>query len=253
MHRLTMLLVPILGAGLMWSHGSAQDAAIPENHYLVYKVQESPSVTGPIILRDQFGVSQHTFAVLDKFANPVDKNREGIFDPLYHQTWWLIDDPQVPRTVIVENQFGSQTWTIGNGRYLVLPAAKNTSEPGSPPQDVFNHYKCYDATAPLMDMQVGLVDQFLSTAMFPIVPKFLCNPVEKEIDGQVTKIVNKDTHLACYSMEEVTFVASLLASDQFGAWKLTTNWPELFCVPSLKRIPVQAEESSWGELKSIYR
>lgn len=253
MRRLTILLLLVLGTGLMWTHASAQDGVFSENHYMVYQVKESPSVTGPIILRDQFGVTQHTFAVLDKFANPVDKNREGIFDPRFHQTWWLIDDPQDPRTVIVENQFGTQTWRIGNGRYLVLPAAKNETDPGSLPQDFINHYKCYDATAPIMDMQVGLVDQFLTATTFPISPRFLCNPVEKEIDGQVTKIVDPDTHLACYYMDPINVGASIEASDQFGRRRLGVVQTELFCVPSLKRIPVQVEEPSWGELKSIYR
>jgi hypothetical protein len=241
----------------MWTDGSAQDPdpGIPENHYMVYRPIDTggASITGPITLSDQFGVSQHTFAVLEKFANPVDKNDEGIFDPIFHQTWWLIDDPQEPRTVVVENQFGTHTWTIGDGRYLVLPATKNIAPPGPPPLDIINHYKCYDAQGPLLDLSVTLVDQFLNTGTFPVFPLYLCNPVEKQFDGQVTRMVDPDTHLACYHMDPNDVFTGLQAVDQFGQWVLTDPVSELFCVPSLKRIPTQAEEPSWGEVKSIYR
>ena len=45
---------------------------------------------------------------LDKFANPVDKNGEGIPDTTLHQTWWEIDDPQPVRAVEMANQLGQR-------------------------------------------------------------------------------------------------------------------------------------------------
>jgi len=261
MHRLTRFLALILGTGLLWSDGAAQETGpFPENHYRVYKsLAGGGSVTGPIILEDQFGESQHTFAVLEKFANPVDKSfgtgpPSGIYDPLFHQTWWAIDDPQVSRTVVVENQFGSETWVTGDGRYLVLPATKNQSPPGPPPQDRINHYKCYDATGPTRtDIAVGLVDQFLITPETVREPRYICNPVKKQIDGQVTDIVDPDTHLACYSISTDNVLTTILVADQFGLWGLIDLTSELLCLPSTKKIPTPTEESSWGELKSIYR
>ena len=247
MRRLTLLLVLALSTGLMWTNGSA--AVVMENHYMAYSfIGGGASVTGPIILTDQFGTTQHTFALLERFANPVDKNHEGIFDPLFHQTWWAIDDPQVPRTVVVTNQFGSYTWTVQDGRYLVLPATKNQTPPEPPPQDILNHYKCYDATGPILQETVSLVDQFLNLVEFPLLPLYLCNPVQKQspLTGEVTEIVDPDMHLACYQMVGFNVFVSLTSADQFGARTMSDLFSEFFCVPSQKEDPTPAEESSWG-------
>jgi hypothetical protein len=69
----------------------------------------------------------------DLFANPVDKNGEGIADPNEHQTWYLIPDPepQPSRQVIYTNQFGTQKLRAGTPLYLVVPTSKTQCVGGS--------------------------------------------------------------------------------------------------------------------------
>ncbi len=244
-----VLLCFILGlvAGLSWTSGSAQ--MVMENHYLVYEVPEVYSFTGPIVLTDQFRVFTADFAELDKFATPVAKNGEPILNPSMHQTWWMIDDPQSIWWTLIDNQFGVQRWQVKDGRYLVLPALKN--EPTMPPP--WNHYKCYDALGPPLDIPVTLYDQFGSYQMIAKEPVLFCNPVEKTVQGNVYPIMTPEAHLACYRLEPVMpggFTA--MAFDQFGDWQITLLEPCWLCLPTIKLETVPTEPSTWGKIKSLY-
>jgi hypothetical protein len=224
-----------------------------ENHYKVYEVPESFVVTGDIRLNDQFGEFLTTVVLLDKFANPVDKNAEGIPDTTLHQTWWEIDDPEPVRTVEMTNQFGTQTLTLGNGRYLVLPAHKNDTS-GPPPPGDGQHYKCYEAEGTPVDSAVVLVDQFDVMTTVATVPKYFCNPVEKMFEGVVSPIVDPEQHMTCYELgPSMPVFIPLLAWDQFGPWQLTAAQTEWLCVPSAKLTVVSTESSTWGRIKSRYR
>jgi hypothetical protein len=250
---LILLLAVVLVAGLSWTSSDAQ--VIDENHYLVYQVPEVFTVTGQILLADQFNDYTTTFVTFDKFANPVSKNGEPMFDDLLHQTWWLIDDPVPPcseRLVALDNQFGRQDWLVDDGLYLVLPATKDM--PGVPPP-TWNHYKCYDAIGPVLNTPVVLMDQFGTYNMTVTEPVLFCNPCLKEFNGEVHPIVNPEAHLACYLLEgdwtPVTHMPWLY--DQFGEWQIHVHEPCWLCVPSLKLTVVGMEQSTWGSVKSLYR
>lgn len=239
-----------LAAGLFWTVGSAQPI-VPENHFLVYDVPENNTFTASIALADQFGLSCVYSAELDLFATPVDKNGEGIYDDVVHHTWWKIDDPQSAWQTSIENQFGVQNWMVKNGRYLLLPALKNT--PGTPP--IANHYKCYEAEGDPVNIPVTLVDQFGTYSMVATDVIWFCNPTSKCVEGGDTyEIVENQAHLACYLLEPVISTSiTAMAYDQFGDWQLTLEQPCWLCLPTKKTGTVPTEPTSWGRIKALYK
>ncbi|UCH83118.1 MAG: hypothetical protein JSW50_11695 [Candidatus Latescibacterota bacterium] len=244
-----VFLALVLVLGLSWTGGSAQ--VVMENHYLVYEVPQAYTFTGQITLIDQFRQFSTDFVELDKFATPVEKNGEPVFDYERHQTWWMIDDPQSIWWTLFDNQFGRQQWRVKDGRYLVLPAFKN--QPGGGYPTMANHYKCYDAIGPPVDITVLLVDQFYTYQMIAKDPVLFCNPVEKWVDGNMYPIAYPDAHLACYRLEPIMTTGwGALASDQFGMWQLELIEPCWLCLPTLKIEAVPNEPSTWGKIKSLY-
>jgi hypothetical protein len=231
-----------------------------ENHYKVYLPNEIYVHDSPIRLDDQWETSQHQVLTLRKFANPVSKNGSVIYNPAIHHTWWFFHDgvTVTPRTVQLDNQFGRQTWTTYQSIYLLLPAAKSLVPPPPDPlpPGAANHYKCYAADGPQVDVPVTLVDQFgtsVATAMFP---RYFCNPVAKTIaSGLVYPIVDPEAHLACYSLFPSTSDQqyNFFATDQFGQWPLTTQEFELICLPTTKLHPIGIEPGTWGKVKILYK
>jgi hypothetical protein len=247
------MLSVILSGALLLSASAVQPVpSFREKHYRVDEVPEPIVVTGDIHLGDQWGISMHQTARLDKFANPVDKNNEGIPNELVHQTWWEIDDPQPGREVMLENQFGVQTWFVKDARYLVLPAAKNAG--GPLPEGTGQHYKCYEAQGPIVDAQVTLLDQWGDMTGVLTVPRFFCNPVEKTFQGVLSPVVNDSLHLACYQLEPMMQLNTpFMAWDQFGDWNLTALLTEWVCVPSAKLQFISVESRTWGNVKKLFR
>jgi hypothetical protein len=236
--------------------GGAGAQIVPENHYLVYQLAQPYTVNIPVTIFDQFDqffpppYSTNNL-VMDKFANPVDKNDEGFFNFDIHQTWWQIDDPQEIKEVGLLNQFGHQEWDVGDGRYLVLPALKD--EPGQVP--LWNHYKCYDAVGPTVDVPVLLHDQWNGFGSVAVDPVLFCNPCIKELaNGERYEIVTPESHLAVYRLDP-TLLGDIPATayDQFGIWQITAIEAIWLVVPSEKLTVVGNETQSWGRVKSLFR
>jgi hypothetical protein len=245
---LTLTLV----LGLCWGAGAQ---IIPENHYLVYDIEQQYTVDFSVTLYDQFGQYfgdfSTNFLLMEKFANPVEKNNEPYFDPMIHQTWWLIDDPQETKQVGILNQFGHQTWDVGNGRYLVLPALKD--QPGDIP--FWNHYKCYEAEGPPVDIPVLLHDQWGGFTSVAVDPVLFCNPCIKELaNGELYEIVTPESHLAVYRLDP-TLMGDVPANayDQFGIWQINAVEAIWLVVPTEKLTVVETELRTWGGVKSLYR
>ncbi len=250
MKKVLLLLVSVaLVFGSSWMNVAAQ--TIPENHYLVYDVPECYSFASNIALSDQFGLFCAYGVQLDKFATPVDKNGEGFYNQTVHHTWWALHHQQTVWWTTISNQFGEQIWQVKDGRYLLLPALKNT--PGTPP--TANHYKCYDAIGDSLNVPVTLIDQFGTYSMVVTEVVLFCNPVEKCVEGGSTyPIVESDAHLACYRLEPMTATNyTAVAYDQFGDWTITLEQPCWLCVPTLKLGTVPAEPTSWGKIKALYQ
>ena len=247
---LLLLFSLLLIVGFSWTHGVAQ-TVIPENHYLVYEVPETYAFTTPVSLVDQFGCYCVLGMELDKFATPVDKNGEGFYDQTLHHTWWEFYQPQSVWWTTILNQFGEQYWQVKDSRYLLLPALKNT--PGAPP--VANHYKCYDAIGPEVNIPVTLVDQFGTYNMVATAPVIFCNPTTKCIEGgQTEPIIEPVAHLACYVLEPVVSTSyTAVAYDQFGDWQVTLQEPCWLCLPTTKIGTLPTEPSTWGKIKGMYK
>jgi len=241
---LVSLSVPGNRAGAQWPE---------ENHYKVYTLLEQYLHTGVIGLSDQFGTYTVDVLVHDKFANPTEKNGEPIVFPEVHQTWWRIDPP-IPTPgwdVEVENQFGTFNWRVREAEYLVLPAQKN--EPGPLPEH--NHYLGYRVEGDALGVPVVLVDQFGTVSAVVTYPELLLTPVEKSVPGAIFPIIDPDAHLAVYRIDPPqVYQTTFVAFDQFGQWPNVANEHIWLCVPSWKRvITTPTEESTWGEIKSLFR
>ena len=156
--------------------------------------------------------------------------------------------------MIVTDQFGQGLWTVGNARYLLVPALKNVPPAaGQPP--VWNHYVCYEALAgPYVGKPVILIDQFGNAQVQVLQAKYLCNPAEKRADGQIYPIVNSVVHLACYQVNNpAPDLRSITTLDQFGFWQTQIYHNDCLCVPALKDHPLATEHSTWGNIKALYR
>jgi len=249
---LVLLMLPIGAA-----YGQA---GLPkENHYKVYRTNAVP-FTRPLILADQFGVMNAYSFVLEKFANPTEKIHNGLIypmdDPLAHQTWWRILDapPQPARTVIGIDQFGYGPVTVGHPRYLLNPALKNPGPGGGTPP-LRNHYLCYEVIGSLpLYKPVILIDQFGTCDVVVLRSKLFCNPVEKREGAVYYPILDYRAHLQCYEVQNPQSNFRPVAFlDQFVFQQIETYENDCLCVPALKEHIVGAKQSTWGQIKALYR
>jgi len=244
-----------------------EDPIFTINHYWTYMVPLPLTVSVSLDLQDQFGDSQHNALLLDRFAIPVDKNGEGIIDPIAHLSWWrLLDGIDNPfRRVVVTNQFGEHELEVFEAEYLLAPAVKNPDPNGTtadavpdpgPDPDPLDHYKCYKVLGEQVDRPVTLADQFQLGSGNSLEPVYLCNPVKKShIDvGIEFPIVKPTEHLVCYFLLFPGVPGmGLIFRDQFIEAQIPLGFVDLLCVPSTKDEVVQVDENSWGKVKSIYR
>jgi hypothetical protein len=221
------------------------------DHYKTYETA-GPIINGPIWLRDQFGETVVTFLRLAKVATPVSKNGEAICDTIAHQTWWEFVNPEMPRMVVAQDQFGTQDWILGDARYLVLPALKNS--PAGDELPVLNHYKCYDAQGPTQTITVRLRDQFGTTNVVVLEGRYFCNPCEKQIpDVGIYPIVDPLAHMTCYMVQgPLPYPIQVLVRDQFGMYPVVLEQNLFLCLPALKLEVIQPESSEWNRIKALY-
>jgi hypothetical protein len=221
------------------------------DHYKTYETI-GPTITGPITSRDQFGEVVITDLMLTKFATPVRKNDEEICDTLSHQTWWEFLFPQPTRMIEAQDQFGTHDWMLGDARYLLLPALKNDPVGQEIPE--LNHYLCYEAQGPTLDIQVRLHDQFDEVTVIVLEGKYFCNPCEKETpDGVVHPVVDSLAHLTVYFVENsVPYNIQALVRDQFMEELLILHENFFLAVPALKTEVFGPDSSEWNRIKALY-
>ena len=126
------------------------------DHYTVYLATgpDGPSVN----LVDQFQTQTVDLGSVVAFAPPADKNTEGVLNPFDHLTCYDIPVGNFDASVDVFNQFGPQTLTVGDPDMLCVPTEKF---PGpSPAPLTLDHYKCYGASGPSVNVPATLTDQF---------------------------------------------------------------------------------------------
>jgi hypothetical protein len=236
---------------------------IPINidHYKVYDNVDRPPPIFPVTLVDQFGPK---FGVVvgphDLWANPVDKNNEGMRNPIPHQTWWAISQPGPWKKVGVWNQFGDFVWDVGDAQYLVLPASKGVCSGGlndmdectqlaldpcvigggvcilpAVPDDA-QHYTCYAASGPDVNLQAFLADQFETEIVDVMSPALLCTPTEKRILDEITRVLHPADHMTCYTIDDPTQTPIPLfdKDDQFGLAEIDIIGQRYLCTPARK-------------------
>jgi hypothetical protein len=236
-----------------WQHQGVPGFCQPAvDHYKPYDLfPPTPIFQGPITLNDQFGSTTHTIMQLMKMATPADKNAEGMIDPLAHQTWYEFFNPEPPRQVIAQDQFGEFDWLVMNSRYLVMPALK-FPEPGQGiPQ--LNHYKCYEAFGPFIGIPVSLRDQFGEEIVVVLEGLFFCNPTEKVLpDGTLYPIIDHDAHLTCYGVDNPHLYGfQVIIRDQFFVEIVALEKNTLLCLPAVKKEWFE-QPVNWNKIKALY-
>ncbi|MBW1743743.1 MAG: hypothetical protein JRJ47_10000 [Deltaproteobacteria bacterium] len=251
-----IFLVASTLAMLALAGGVAYAQQAPDHHKCYAVTPWQLPIPRVVVLEDQFGTVQGSVEHLRMFSPPVRKELPGgdnswIINPEDHLTWYdFIGEPGEERRLLVTNQFGpDQEWTIGDPRFLLLPAWKVDVWPPLPPVDHptdLDHYLCYDAlSGPPVGLDgVTLWDQF--TDMLPPEPVtvhepvLFCNPVQKTVvepPGETYPIFDPENHLACYRIEPQippSIPFEVLANDQFGDSFFMILDSQYLCVPSLK-------------------
>jgi hypothetical protein len=212
---------------------STKQVVQPEpDHYQTYPISAATAPNGPIVqIDDQFGTQTTDLGRSIRFLVPVDKNDEGITDPISHLTCYDIVDGASAPPVISTNQFGAQPLTLGDPDSLCVPTEKLIT-PGAVDVD---HYKCYEAVGAPLDVGVSLVDQFQGRTALALDPKLFCAPASK--NGE--PIDDPDTHLTCYSTSPIGGAPGPVPIlNQFLAAPVQIELLEaqLLCAPSTKQL-----------------
>jgi hypothetical protein len=257
------LVLPVVAA-LMVIAAPRADAQVNPlwDHYKLYVTPPLSVPPIPLLLRDQFGVFPHQAFSLDMYMNPTEKvvvqpppgGTFPINDPILHYSWWRIDPQPFNGVVTAVNQFGDHTINVHDARWLLNPSVKNM--PGQPPPPNRNHYKCYDCDGPPVIFQLRLIDQFGPWDVQVGVPRWFCNPAEKQVGGQPpNQIVDPNQHYICYEFTPPDpNVYPVTITDQFVTNVtrdlVQSRW---VCVPTYKTGVTENKKNTWGQLKQLYR
>jgi hypothetical protein len=217
-------------------------------------------------LADQFEVGTYDNKKPKSVCPPVNKNGEGILDPLAHYKRYLVKLPiGLPKherqTVLMQDQYGDHILQTIKTDSLLVPTAKSLTSPPQPLTSDHDHYKCYkvkevkkrctgdlvtkcktdtdcEPVGGICDLGfpagvfADLDDQFMVNRAEVKKPKLLCTPVSK--DGAT--VVNSTDHLVAYLIKAPLRieVAGVFLDNQFGLEAMTTIKEEYLFVPASK-------------------
>ena len=103
--------------------------AAPIDHYKCYRVKGARARIPGVSLKTQFEPNNAVIVDVKRplhLCTPVDKNGEGIIDPVRHLMCYQVrGQPQTPRTVSTSNQFEQDSFDI-----FGLPAGPAFKFPG---------------------------------------------------------------------------------------------------------------------------
>jgi len=203
------------------------------DHYELYNALGPP---GPVVtLSDQFLNDIQPVGPLQFFLVPTNKNQEGILRPDQHLAGYPVLG-SFAAMVDIDNQFGLQTISVLDSKFLAVPSQKIIgSDPGPIPLTI-DHYRCYKADGPPLNRPVTVQDQFDPSPQPALVtlPEYFCNPVNKNGEG----ILNPMGHLTCYQIDHaVVLVPPVRVRNQFHAVPELVSiepQPVALCVPTWK-------------------
>jgi hypothetical protein len=258
----TCLLLAILAigcvalpAGPAFAQGTIGPPGV--DHYLVYRVINPPSLSVPVALSDQFMLNaSYVTLTMDYFMTPVNKNGEGIIDPVTHYTWWRISTHPFGASALVTNQFGQgQHLDVFKPGYLLNPAVKNAPAGATIPPK--NHFKAYDAKGLPPARVVDLVDQFFPLQAYVDSARYLATPAQKLYNGVMFPILDPIGHLVVYKIVPQPGAppvqGPVFVADEFGRWPVELGERVMLCVPSFKYEVTPVKPKNWGDLKHLYR
>ncbi|UCH85238.1 MAG: hypothetical protein JSW50_05990 [Candidatus Latescibacterota bacterium] len=224
------------------------------DHYKLYDTPLGPPFSGPVWVRDQFWEVVITELWLSKFGTPVSKNDVEVCDWMAHQTWWEFFVPGSIWTIEAQDQFGTHDWILFDPRFLVLPALKN--EGVGQPLPELNHYLCYEAQGPPVQIEVFLEDQFDQVQVIVLEGKYFCNPCEKESpDGTMYPVVDPWAHLTVYQvLNPIPYQLLALVQDQFMTEieEVLLHDNRYLAVPALKTFVFPTGSSDWERIRALY-
>jgi hypothetical protein len=224
-------------------------AAAPR-HYQCFELKPRRFAAPVVTLVDQFGTSTALLRAPDRICNPTNKNDEDPAAPTdpNHLVAYEVRDADTPylpvQNVTVTNQFGTLRVDVKRLIRLLVPAAKSlTAPPGPLANPAVDHFNCYrvetaSGAPPFQPVQnVTVEDQFGSTVVDVVAPRFLCAPSDK--NGEDPTAPGKPGHLMCYQTRharELIDISPVYVDDQFGARAERAIRRDELCVPSLKTL-----------------
>lgn len=210
------------------------------DHFIAYEIVQPigfiDSTDQILKIEDQFGSFEariYSNPFPDYFANPVNKNGEGIINASAHLTWYrLFGISNPPRKVFYKNQmtdFSLENLETSSARFLLVPTHKR--EEGQQFPDSLSHFVCYqveDNNA--HTKEVELKDQFTSQTAIASGPYLFCTPSSK--NGE--PIFNSEDHLTVYKIGPNPTERNVTIFNQFGETRFTTVGSSYLCVPTKK-------------------
>jgi len=171
----------------------------------------TPPPPTSVRLEDLFTGSDVTVDLLRPFhlCTPVNKDREGVPDPVSNLQCYEIQGDQTPNVfATVSTQFGTHDLELVNAKTLCVPAV--TVRGGgtlSDAEQVLSHFKCY-LTSVQGEGSSGfgalLEDDFEAkdTTVNPV-PFMVCNAVQALETADLAALSDPKDHLACYLISDV--------------------------------------------------
>jgi hypothetical protein len=221
---------------------------VDEQHFRCYIISsQTPQPAQAITLDDQFTSGPMSTMVGEPvmFCPPTVKTVGAeefpIEDEQEHYALYNAPGVAAPRTVLVTDQFGTNVpWQITTPRFVMVPTAKTIGGVTFDDRDNMNHYWCYEASGPRLNVRATLEDQFSGPDAVRVTrPTLFCAPAEKVHGTQTFPILDEDLHLACYEIhgKQKTQQHTLTAENQFETdqWQ-TSSWA-ILCAPAEKTLP----------------
>jgi hypothetical protein len=139
------------------------------------------------------------------------------------------------QTLTATNQFGMQQLTVDKATTLMVPTQKESLRL---PRRL-DHFLCYPVNAPSIAQPVTLTDQFQTQDVTVEQPVLFCNPVEKTIGNDTTRVQNPAAHLLCYNLRlpQSTTSRQVHIKNQLEDDMFTLTTTQMLCVPSTKTLP----------------
>ncbi len=243
----TLLALLIAGAPITVGARGQKPAKGPTkslklDHFWCYIVSsQTPNAAVEVSLEDQFQTAVVSVGEPLQFCNPVQKTIEGVVTPIEelsnHLTLYnlLTAAPlPTPRTFIASNQFGDAQFTVDKATIIMVPTQKNAL--AFP--DKLDHYLCYPANGASIDQPASLTDQFQTRNVVITRPELFCNPVEKTVGSETTRIQNRAAHLLCYNtrLPNATDSREIDVLNQFETDTFRVTTTQLLCAPSTKTV-----------------